>query len=157
MSVYNHFFLGDNNSVNPNVLIGSGPLLNVEVSIPSALADVYSKENKSIPEPKAGFALIDTGATRTCIDDTVIRQMDVSPIGVATSYTAAGPKEHSLFPAHFRFPAFKMDIDFSSVLGVDLKGQHFNNEPIIALLGRDLLSKFIFVYNGTLGMYTVAF
>ena len=157
MSVYNHFFLGDGNSVNTNVLIASGPLLSVEVSIPSALADIYSRENKSTPTPKTGFALIDTGATRSCVDDSVIRQLDVNPIGVATSYTAGGPKEHNLFPAHFRFPAFKMDIDFSSVLGVNLEGQNFNNEPIIALLGRDLLSGFIFVYNGTLGMYTVAF
>jgi hypothetical protein len=85
-----------------------------------------------------------------------MKQLGVHPIGIATSGTAAGPVNHSLYPAHFTFPAAKIEIDFASVVGVNLTGQEAGGKPIVALIGRDVLAMGIFVYNGHTGAFTIA-
>lgn len=134
----------------------TGPILGVEVSIPKELADLLTAEKKAIPSLKAGYALIDTGATRSGVDHSIITELGVQPVGVAKTLTAGGEVEQNLFPAHFRFPGENIDIDFSSVLGVNLKGQNVNGQPIIALLGRDILSRFVLIYNGPGGFFSIA-
>lgn len=157
MPVHNRFFIQPDGKLNPNILVATGPLLSVEVSIPKELADFFTKEKKVIPPPKTGFSLIDTGATRSGVDKSVITQLGVQPVGVARILTASGETKQNLFPAHFRFPGENIDIDFSSVLGVNLSGQNIDGQPIIALLGRDILSKFIFIYNGPGGFFSIAY
>lgn len=49
------------------------------------------------------------------------------------------------------------ELEFSSAIGVNIQAQQVNNQPIIALLGRDILSRCLFVYNGTLGIFTISF
>lgn len=156
MPIHNRFFLEGDGKLNPKILEMTGPLLGVEVAIPKELADLLTSETKVIPSPKAGYALIDTGATRSGVDHSIITEMGVQPVGIAKILTAGGGVEQNLFPAHFRFPGENIEIDFSSVLGVNLKGQNVNGHPIIVLLGRDILSKFIFIYNGPGGFFSIA-
>jgi hypothetical protein len=142
--------------VNPAILAQHGPFLEVLISIPQALAELYTRENKTIPPPKSGFALIDTGATKSCVHAAIMQALGVNPIGIVTSGTAAGQATHNLYPAHFTFPAANINIDFSSVVGVNLTGQEVMNKPIIALIGRDVLAMGIFVYNGHVGTFSIA-
>jgi len=160
MSVYNNLFLHtgpDGNKLNPEILLMSGPILSVEISIPSALASALTKENKPTPNPTTGWALIDTGATRSCVDDDVIRKLGVNPIGAGDIHNSGGKQSVNFFPAHFRFPGVPLpEIEFTSAIGVNISAQKVNNQPIIALLGRDILRSCVFIYNGTLGMYTLS-
>ena len=159
MSVYNHLLLQKSpqgNKINPNILFLSGPIINIVISLPVVLADLYNKQGKSIPQPKTGIALIDTGATKSCVHNSVMKDLAINPIGVIISHTANGPKQCNLFPAHFTFPATNIEIDFTSVVEVDLTGQVFDGQQIIALIGRDVLTKTIFIYNGPIGMYSIA-
>ncbi len=142
--------------IGPSMLAQHGPFLEVLISIPQALAELYTRESKTIPPPKTGVALIDTGATKSCVHDAIMKQLGVNPIGVATSGTAAGQVTHNLYPAHFTFPAANINIDFSAVVGVNLTGQEVMGKPIIALIGRDVLANGIFVYNGHIGAFTIA-
>src|SRR6266446_2806673 len=138
------------------VLASNGPILDISVSIPQALANLYARQQIPLPSPITGIALIDTGATRSCVHRPIMSQLGVNPIGVVTTGTAAGPASHNLFPTHFTFPAGGIDLDFSAVAGVDLSGQIINGQQLIALIGRDVLSRGIFVYNGPLGAFTFA-
>ena len=138
------------------VLASNGPILDVSISIPQALADLYARQQIPLPSPITGIALVDTGATRSCVHGLIMRNLGVNPIGVVTSGTAAGPVPHNLFPAHFTFPAAGIDVNFSSVVGVDLTGQIINGQQLIALIGRDVLSLGIFVYNGPMGTFSFA-
>ncbi len=142
--------------VSPASLANLGPVLSVSVSIPQALADLYARQQIPLPSPIAGMALIDTGATRSCVHGPIMTSLGVNPIGVITVGSAAGQILHNLFPAHFTFPAARIDIDFASVVGVDLTGQIINNQQLIALIGRDVLSMGIFVYNGSMGTFSFA-
>jgi hypothetical protein len=130
--------------------------LPVEVSIPTALAQVLAAQNQVAPPPATGIALIDTGATRSCVDSKIISQLGVNPIGVITTGTAGGPVQQSLFPARFRFPGEGLDLEFSSVIGADLAGQNIAGRNIIVLVGRDVLSHCQLIYNGPGGFFTLA-
>ncbi len=160
MPVFNSQFFenlpGGGHRITPTVLANFGPVLDVSVSIPPALADLYTRQQIPLPSPITGIALIDTGATRSCVHRPIMSNLGVNPIGVVTSGTAAGPVPHNLFPAHFTFPAARIDIDFAAVVGVDLAGQIINNQQLIALIGRDVLSMGIFVFNGPVGAFSFA-
>lgn len=162
MSVFNNIFpqpLQDGSQqLGPNILAVAGPIVPVEISIPSSLAEVYTKKNRAIPQPKSGWALIDTGATKSCVDDKVLIQLGVNPIDRTTIHGSGGKHEVNVFPAHMRFPTMPgFELEFSSAIGVNIQAQQVNNQPIIALLGRDILSRCLFVYNGTLGIFTISF
>lgn len=158
MPVHNRFYIDrSTNRPNPNHLVHAGPILQVEVAIPSALAQHLTEHNLPIPPSVSGFALIDTGATRSCIDVQAISTLEVSSIGITTTMTAAGPAQQNLYPARFRFPGEGLEIEFSSVVGVDLRGQSVGDQPLIALIGRDVLSRCILIYNGLGGFFTLGF
>jgi hypothetical protein len=140
----------------PGRLAQKGPIIDVLVSIPQALAELYTKQSKTIPTPISGIGLIDTGATRSCVHEEIMKKLGVQTIGVATSGTAAGPVQHNLYPSHFTFPAASINIDFSAVIGVNLTGQNVEGKQIIALIGRDVLSAGIFIYNGHTGAFSIA-
>lgn len=69
------------------VLASNGPILDVSVSIPQALANLYARHQQPIPSPVTGIAMIDTGATRSCVHGPIMSQLGVNPIGVVTSGT----------------------------------------------------------------------
>ena len=68
MPIYNQHYMKPGQTHNPAALAGVGPILQVEVNLPQPLISLLSSQNKPIPAPTPGFALIDTGASRTCID-----------------------------------------------------------------------------------------
>jgi hypothetical protein len=45
----------------------------------------------------------------------------------------------------------------ATVVGVALQGQNVNGQPLIALVGRDILRQGLFVYSGIGGFFTLAF
>ncbi len=160
MPIYNGHFVeslpAGGQRLSPTTLAALGPVLAVSVSIPQALAAFYTRQQIPLPSPITGLALIDTGATRSCVHAPIMSSLGVNPIGVVTSGTPAGQVLHSLYPAHFTFPATTIEVDFTSVVGVDLSGQIITGQQLIALIGRDVLSNGILVYNGTIGTFSFA-
>src|SRR5947209_20320275 len=132
MPIYNgHFVENDpagGQRLSPTTLAALGPVLAVSVSIPQALAAFNTRQQIPLPSPITGIALIDSGATKSCVHAPIMSNLGVNPIGVASSGTAAGQVLHNLFPAHFTFPSAGINIDFASVVGVDLAGQIINGQ-----------------------------
>lgn len=155
MPVFNKLYAPATFKFNPQLFREHGALLVVEIHIPSVLENVWTAQKKTIPTPKKGVALIDTGATNTCVDYTVISSLGVKSVGVINSGTAGGLAQMNLFPARLKFPNENLDLEFTSCAGVSLDGQAALGLPIVALLGRDVLSNFILIYNGPAGMYTI--
>jgi hypothetical protein len=138
----------------------AGPCLPVQVEVPPALAAQLQQTGQAVPAPVAGFALVDTGASVSAVDDTVIQQLGVQPIGMVPVGTAGGPQQQAIYPGRFTFPGTTLPaIDFGSLLGCNLAGQivAIHQGPLIALLGRDLLQSFVLVYNGPGGTFSLSF
>lgn len=108
--------------------------------------------------------MIDTGATRTCVDEPILKNaLALKPIGIVNSGTAGGSVQQALYPARLVFTEQKLDLEFSSVVGVDLSGQQLpdtaehGKQDLIALVGRDILANCVLIYNGPGGFFTLSF
>jgi hypothetical protein len=124
----------------------------VEIQVPTRLANHLLKAGKPVPQPVSGVCLVDTGAEKTCVDDAIIRSLGVAPINKIPVNTPSGTTQQYTFPARLSFPGTPLPAaDFSSVLG-----SHLAAQGIVALLGRDLLSNYVLVYNGQLGLFTLS-
>ena len=99
-----------------------------------------------------GTGLIDTGATFTAVDASVVAALGIPPIGVVTSGTAGGQRQQSQYPAALSFPGTNFpSMTFGFVVGCDLTGVDFN-----VLIGRDVLAYFVMVYNGVFGQFILS-
>jgi hypothetical protein len=136
----------------------TGPVLEVQIEIPSALAQSLQAANSPIPSPVTGIALIDTGASITSIDASVATRLGLNPNGVATVGTAGGARQQPTYQARLSFPGTPLPgFEHPRVLGCDLTGQMVNQQPIIALIGRDYLLHCVFVYSGGAGSWSLSF
>jgi hypothetical protein len=106
-------------------------------------------------------ALIDTGASCSCIDPSVLNALGLTPTGAVTVNTpSTGTQPH---------PALQYDV--SIVIPGSLPGHVplvVENIPVVAaqllaaqgfqaLIGRDILAQCLLTYNGELDQFTLAF
>ena len=134
-----------------------GPLLDVFLDISQARKNTLTKAGVAIPKPVQVTALIDTGASCTCIEPSVIHSLNITPTGsgvVSTPLTGKNPQicnkyDISVLLIHpeINYQIGAIPVMESKVFG---KGIH-------ALLGRDVLSKCLFIYNGVNQQYTISF
>lgn len=141
----------------PLALRTNGPVLRVEIDIPSPLAKYLTERGQRVPQSIEGLALFDTGATSTCVDTDIIKQLGVRPVGRIRAFTAGGPSEQSLFPARLYFPRLKFSVEFGSVMGANLKRFRIMRRNLVVLVGRDILSRCVLIYNGPQASYTLGF
>ena len=144
----------------PNALVTNGPIAPAEFQVPPQLAQLLQDQSQPVPPPQQGMVLIDTGATRSCADTAVMSKLGVYPVGQVDLGTAGGKTTASLYPARLLIGVGVMpqplSIDFSSVVGVDLSGQSVGGQTLIGLIGRDILSRSILVYNGPTASFSLA-
>lgn len=140
----------------PSALVAVGAILEVQIQIPKALSALLEAQNQVVPQPVTGFALIDTGATRTCADESSLSGLGINPIGMVSMGTAGGPTQCPLFPARLWFPSLNLGADFDSIVGVNLQGQAIQGQQLKVLIGRDILSRGLLIYSGNGGFFTLA-
>ena len=107
-------------------------------------------------------ALIDTGASATGIDINVLRQLNYPPMGVTKLATPSGTITTHIYIVKLTIPSKtdpnfppnmpKIEIDNVRAIAVQLA-----NQPYKVLLGRDVLSKMILVYNGPQALITLGY
>ena len=138
---------------NPEHLANVGPRLPVQIGITEKLASTYADQGQEIPTPIDGYALFDTGASRTCVDEAVLRNLGLQPVERISMATPSGLGEASIYTCALYFPGYPLpDLDPSFVAGVQLQGQDY-----IALIGRDILRNMILIYDGPGARVTFAF
>lgn len=165
-------YRGRGNSEFPQGLVVQGPTIPVEISIPSALATQFQQDGKVPPTPITGYALIDTGASISSIDDSVANKLELKPVGVHTMGTAGGPVPTNAYLANISFPGTQVGNIDGEFLGVNLTGQgvfataqvagtnvavaRAANTQLVALIGRDVLMNFVMIYDGPAGRVILA-
>lgn len=135
-----------------------GPSLPVQVEVPTVLANELDRTGKPLPSPVSGHGLIDTGASITVVDLTVIQKLRLEPIG-NTDVGFGAKKQAETYAVRVVFPGTALvPFDFEEVVGWDLASATWAKGQIetIVVLGRDILKKFVVVYNGPQGRVTLA-
>lgn len=127
-----------------NNLVTEGAYLDIIVYPAKAIYDQHQINKTQCPSITVR-ALIDTGATHSCIDEETVAQLlkliarDKQKVG-----NAGGSSEQFLYDAGFKLPLPSTPIIALQVFGIDLKIQ-----PYKALIGRDVLKFSNFIYSGT--------
>lgn len=143
---------GDEVSVSPSEgLVHEGPIVEVSVGVTGDIADGWRNSGIDVPAPVSGRALIDTGATVTCVDEEVANTLDLPVRDVVTMVSATEETEQSVYPIQMDVAGSDLTIDASKAVGASLQEQ-----GLVALIGRDVLSQTTFHYNGPAGEYTLS-
>ena len=138
---------------NPADLLTRGPGLQVEVSIPNVLAGALLARSRPLPTPHLGTALIDTGASVSAVDISILRGLGLNPVGTIPVTTPAGVETQGIYVVRLAFPGTPIEPqDPRPVIGSQLFD--FGH---VALLCRDLLQGALLIYDGVHGYWTIAF
>ena len=119
----------------PLLLVQRGPVVQVTVSVAQQIAQPLIQKGAALPAPVPGLALIDTGATTTCVDDAVAQQLNLPVINVvmiASASHVATP--HNVYPIQINITGLPITINAPQAVGAPLAAQ-----GLLLLIGRDVL------------------
>ena len=116
----------------------------------------WKQRRRLFPEDVLTRALVDTGASGTCIDPKILStKLQLTPTGQTQVHTpSSGKKPHlaDVYDVSLKIygPTLDQVLEFPviPVMACDLSAQ-----GIQALIGRDILSKCVLVYNGAVGHF----
>jgi predicted aspartyl protease len=92
-------------------------------------------------------ALIDTGAQRTVLSPDAVQRVGLSKINEATLLRAGGFVNAGVYVASMQFPR----CPFGTIAVMEVSSCELPHPLIQCLLGRDVLSRWIFTYDGPMG------
>jgi predicted aspartyl protease len=132
-------------------LVQRGPVVQVSVSVGQIIAQQILQQGGTLPPPVSGLALIDTGATTTCIDEEAARQLSLPAIDVVTVASAShAATEQNVYPISIEVVGLPIVVNASRAIGAALKAQ-----GLLVLIGRDVLQSCVLIYNGPSGHFTL--
>jgi hypothetical protein len=141
-----------------NLEIGRrGPVVDVSVGISRKQQEDLAASGLDSPSPILISALVDTGASRTCVDSAVLKELGLVAkelVPVLTPSTAGQPHLTGYYAVSMSLLHPKLTYSFYSVPVLE---SDFTGQGIGALIGRDLLAKCLLVYDGQAGVFTLAF
>lgn len=129
-----------------------GPVIQVTVSLAQASAQALVQAGQTAPAPISGLALIDTGASHTCIDRTAAQTMGLSIINVVNMTSATHANEPcNVHPISIEVAGANITIETPDALGANLAPQ-----GLLLLIGRNVLQHCNLVYTGIAGTITLS-
>lgn len=130
-------------------LAQAGPIIQVYVVPPQPVAELLKSQGKQVPSAKA-TALINTGATITCINQDIVNQLGLIAFDEQMVGTAGGNVKQLFYDAGIVLP-----ISQPNIIAVQSPCADLKNQPYQVLLGRDVLSICTLFYNGGDNSFTL--
>jgi hypothetical protein len=122
------------------------------VSLPEKLAALRMSDEKHIPGPVRGMALVDTGAYTSAIDVAVFQHLSILAIDRRPIHSAGGNVMAEIFPANLSFPELNVPtLEMEQVIGCNFGWKGRKDDEFLMVLGRDFLKNFLVVYDGMHG------
>ena len=137
----------------PNELLLRGPIIRASLHHPQVLIDILIKAGRQVPSAIPVRALIDTGAGVSVIKPSLATTLGLLQIGTTTVHSASHPSSAPIYAAALSFPELNLrPVDPLRVAALDLPGQ----DGIDMLIGREVMSRWLFIYTGFIAQYTLA-
>ena len=138
-----------------------GPLLIAYIGVSRERAEALQKAGQRPPEPVKTQALVDTGASCTAIDPKVLVQLGVTPTGRVPVHTpsteATTPHEANQFDVSILIPGLTPHVRPFVVPVLPVIEASLEHQGYQALVGRDILTSCLLVYEGQGGLFSLAF
>jgi predicted aspartyl protease len=125
------------------------PVVNFYVAVGLARADILKERGISLPGSRLVRALVDTGASRTVIEERILEELGLSPVAEADVHTASSGR----VPVKFKVYAVEISLA-EEVIGTIVKdlpvlaAEDLGGLGVQMLLGRDILRVVVLTYNG---------
>ncbi|MXY32974.1 MAG: hypothetical protein F4Y60_02555 [Boseongicola sp. SB0664_bin_43] len=142
-------FRNINDEYSPDLLVRYGPTLAVQIGFDSEFQPGTS--SPSLPN-ETYPALVDTGATESCIDSALAVDLDLPVVDRQTVSGVHGPNAVNFHLAQIYIPDLHHTV-YGLFAGVHLTA---GGQPHRALMGRTFLSKVILTYEGITGSVTIS-
>jgi predicted aspartyl protease len=131
----------------------SGPVVQVTIGVADVISAQLLQQGQQPPAPLSGLGLIDTGASSTCIDESVAQSLGLPVIDVVQISTPSQAQvQQNVYPAVLEIVGGNIRVSVPRAIGAVLRGQ-----GIVALIGRDFLQNCTLHFNGPAGMFTLAY
>ena len=142
-------FSDSNDGLAPDLLVRYGPTLWVHIGFdPDFQPGTSSPDLPDVPCP----ALVDTGATESCIDSALALDLDLPVVDRQTVSGVHGSNAVNFHLAQIYIPDLS-HTEFGLFAGVHLTA---GGQPHQALMGRTFLKNVLLMYDGTTGSVTIS-
>ena len=111
----------------------------------------FAQKGQSAPAPVSGIGLIDTGASHTAIDETVVKTLQLPTIRTMDMGHAGGVSRRSV-----HFVSLEIVGGFGKIGEIEVICCDLRNQNLIALIGRDILAVCEFHYSGVSGYMSLS-
>jgi aspartyl protease len=112
-----------------------------------------------IPPAQPIDALVDTGADCTTVDPSVVRALNLQPTGsvsIITPSTGSTPYQTDEYDVGLYLPGPTAPALVFPTIPV-ITAHLWHAQGFHALIGRDILDRCLFVYNGDMQLFTLAY
>jgi len=129
-----------------------GPILPVQVGIPSSLKKQMEDQGQTAPVPEEIPALVDTGASITAIQVDTGQRLGLPVTGSIQIGGATGVAQQPVYGAFLKITDPFIEFD-----PLRLAGAQLTSVPFQMLIGRDILCKMLLAYDGKRGRFSLNF
>jgi hypothetical protein len=138
----------------------AGPVVTAAVMVSAARRKVLEDAGQAVPDPQRILALIDTGASISGIDPSVLAALNLTPTGEADIHTPS-TKGNAIKADTYDvqvgiFAGRAGDLHFISDT-IQVTSTVMTGQSIQALIGTDVLKSCVFIYNGSDELFTLAY
>lgn len=139
-------------------MLPAGPMADAFIGVSQPRGVALLQAHQTIPALQQVRVLIDTGASGTCVDPSVLAALGLTPTGqvpVCSATSGTTPVMCDQYDVALMIPSptgpfVAQTIPVTAHQLLAAQGFH-------ALLGRDVLSRCVFIYNGTTHLFTLAY
>lgn len=137
-----------------------GAVVSAGIMVSSARQQMLESTGQTVPLPQMIRALIDTGASISAVDPSILTALGLTPTGEAdihTPSTAGVPVHTATYDVRIGILAGREgDVHFISET-VQVTATGLESHGFQALIGTDILKRCILHYNGADGLFTLAY
>lgn len=137
-------------------LFYDGPLIPVRITAPPELVQYLADNDLGSYAVVEGLGLIDTGAMVSAVDRSVFHELGIPRVDTELIQTAHGVAEMDRFNAGVRLLDDPLSLlPLHRVIGGYLRTPTDRGADMIMLIGRDLLQRMSFTYDGPRGRFSI--
>jgi len=136
-----------------------GPLINVIVGVSHPRGVFLLSQNQPVPPVQQLRGLLDTGASHTSVDPAVIVPLGLSPrrrAQIITPSTGATPHVALTYDVAVYIPTNDPALTWQAP-AMEVSTLPLRNQGLDMLIGRDILSQTLLIYDGRTGTFTLSF